>query len=402
MSIPLPIATKLSQRILFLSLTFSACSKADDGASVDSGSTACTPVLVGGRTSCPLTLAGTVTTIAGPAAGASTSGDADGVQNVARFSMPYHMATDGTYIFLADLGNHKIRRLTISDNTVTTIAGPVAGGTSTGDLDGIGNAARFNQIRGITTDGTNLYVADGGNNKIRKYAIAGGAVTTFAGPAQGTTTSGDTDATGASARFNGPFAVTMDKTNLYVVDRSNHKIRKIVLSTGTVSTLAGPAQGTTTSGDADGVGNAARFNAPNAITTDGSSLFVADMLNHKIRKIEISTGNVTTIAGPAPGTVVSGDTDGVGSVARFNAPNGITTDGTYLYVTDGSSHKIRRVTIASGAVTTIAGPAQGTASSGDTDGLGNAARFNWPVGITTDGRRLYISEGTNNKIRRLE
>ncbi|MFZ5630004.1 MAG: hypothetical protein ACOY5B_12800 [Spirochaetota bacterium] len=382
-----------------------ACSSGADSASSggNAGTSAgCSVTLLGGATNCALSLSSTVTTIAGPAAGASTSGDADGVQNSARFSMPYHMAVSGGFLYLADLSNHKIRRLTIANNTVTTIAGPAAGTVTTGDTDGVGNAARFNQIRGITTDGTHIYIADGGNNKIRRYRISDGDVSTIAGPAQGSTTSGDTDATGNLARFNGPFAITMDTANLYIVDRSNNKIRKMVISTGAVSTLAGPAAGTTTSGDSDGTGNAARFNAPNAITTDGTHLYVADMLNHKIRKIEISNGAVTTLAGPAAGSVASGDADGTGTTARFNAPNGITTDGTYLYVTDGGSHKIRRISIATQAVTTIAGPSPGSSGSGDDNGQGSAAKFNWPIGITTDGQSLFVSEGTNNKIRKIQ
>ncbi len=93
---------------------------------------------------------------------------------------------------------------------------------------------------------------------------------------------------------------------------------------------------------------------------------------------------------------------GTGTVARFNAPAGITSDGTYLYVAEGGSHKIRKITISTGTVTTLAGPAQGTSASGDTDASGNGARFNFPVGITTDGSSLFVTEFNNNKIRRIQ
>ena len=365
-------------------------------------SSGCTQSLVGGRTTCALSIAGDVTTVAGPAAGASTSGDTDATGTFARFNVPYHAVSDGTYIFLADLTNNKIRRFTISSGVVTTIGGPTAGTTTSGDTDNTGNAARFSAPRGVTSDGTNLYIADGVNNKIRRMVISSGVVTTIAGPAQGATTSGDADGTGNAATFNLPFALTMDSVNLYIVDRSNNKIRKMAISSGAVTTLAGPTPGTTTSGDADGSANVARFNLPNAITTDGTNLYVADLSNHKIRKVEISTGNVTTLAGPAAGTVIAGDTDGTGTVARFNAPAGITSDGTYLYVAEGGSHKIRKITISTGTVTTLAGPAQGTSASGDTDASGNGARFNFPVGITTDGSSLFVTEFNNNKIRRIQ
>ena len=284
---------------------------------------------------------------------------------------------------------------------VTTFAGPAQGSRASSDTDGTGNAARFNYPYGITTDGTNLYVADNNNNKIRKIVIATGAVTTLAGPAQGSTVSGDTDDTGNAARFKNPSSITTDGTNLYVADSNNNKIRKIVIATGAVTTLAGPAQGSTTSGDTDDTGNAARFYNPNGITTDGTNLYVADSNNNKIRKIVIATGAVTTLAGPAQGSTTSGDTDGTGNAARFYIPSGITTDGTNLYVADYFNNKIRQIVITTGVVTTLAGPAQGSRASGDTDGTGNAARFYIPSGITTDGTNLYVADAYNNKIRQI-
>lgn len=88
----------------------------------------------------------------------------------------------------------------------------------------------------------------------------------------------------------------------------------------TSSILAGPVQGTTTTGDADATGNAARFNQSNGITSDSTNIYVADQLNNKIRKIVISTGVVTTLAGPAQGTTTAGDVDATGNAARFSQP----------------------------------------------------------------------------------
>ena len=105
-----------------------------------------------------------------------------------------------------------------------------------------------------------------------------GAVTTLAG----TGSSGSANGTGTSASFNGPVGITTDGTNLYVVDYSNHLIRKIVISTGVVTTLAG----TGSSGSANGTGTSASFNNPEGITTDGTNLYVADRSNQLIRKIE--------------------------------------------------------------------------------------------------------------------
>lgn len=244
-------------------------------------------------------------------------------------------------------------------------------------------------------------MSDAATNKIRKIVIATGVVTTFAGPAQGSSTSGDTDATGNAARFSNPAGITTDGTNLYVCDFINNKIRKIVIATGVVTTIAGPAQGTTTAGDTDATGNAARFNRPVNITYDGANLYVTESQNNKVRKIVIATGAVTTLAGPAQGTTTSGDTDGTGNAARFNNPYGITNDGTNLYVADANNNKIRMIVIATGVVTTILGPAQGTTTAGDISGTGAAARFTSPYGLTTDGSALFVFDSGVSKIKKI-
>lgn len=374
------------------------CSKSED--SSGSASTAAKNPVMGGAAANALSLNLNVTAFAGPAAGDNTGSDTDGTGNAARFSQPWGITSDGTNLYVADSSNHKIRKVVISSGVVTTIAGPAPGSSGTGDADGTGNAARFNNPRGITTDGTNLFVADSANHKIRKIVISSGVVTTLAGPAAGTVTSGDADGTGNAARFFVPYGLTTDGTNLFIIDTNNHKIRKIVISSGVVTTIAGPAAGTVTSGDSDGTGNAARFNYPFGITTDGTNLFVADRNNHKIRKMVISTGVVTTIGGPAPGTVQSGDTDATGNASRFYEPSNLTTDGTHVYITD-SFNKIRKIVISSGVVSTIAGPSQGSTTAGDIDANGNAARFSTPYGITTDGTSLFVSDYGNNKIRKI-
>ena len=171
-------------------------------------------------------------------------------------------------------------------------------------------------------------------------------MTTFAGPPAGTTTSGSTDnATPSNARFNRPVGMTTDGTNLYVTEEGNNKIRKVVISSGAVTTLAGPPAGTTTSGDTDNAtASNARFYHPYGITTDGTNLYVSDSANNKIRKIVISSGEVTTFAGPSAGTTASGDNDSdTASNARFSLPYGISSDGSYIYVGDFSNNKIRRI-----------------------------------------------------------
>jgi len=255
---------------------------------------------------------------------------------------------------------------------VTTLAG-----SSEGDADGIGTSAQFYGPDSITTDGTNLYIADTINNRIRKIVIVTREVTTLAGSSEG-----DADGIGTSAQFFYPRGITTDGTNLYVADFNNNIIRKIVISTGEVTTLAGSSQGY-----ADGIGTSAQFFLPSGITTDGTNLYVADSDNNRIRKIVISTGEVTTLAGSSYGYA-----DGIGSSAQFYYPDGITTDGTNLYIADTYNHRIRKIVIATAEVTTLAGSSEGYAN-----GIGTSAQFAWPNGITTDGTNLYVAD--NNKIR---
>jgi len=372
---------------------------------------------------------GTVTTIAG---NATTSGVTDGVGSDARFSSSLTITSDGSNLFVADSGNYTIRKIVIATAEVTTIAGSPG---SRGSADGMGAAARFGSLGGITTDGVNLFIADSSNGVIRKLVIATGEVsvvavssgdlvagfsypvgiatdgtnlfitdmldrtikklviatgimTTVAG---GAGNSGPTDGIGTAARFNLPFGITTDGTNLFVTDYYDETIRKIVVATGEVSTVAG----TVSPGSIDGNGTSAKFSYPNALTTDGTNLYVADSSNYTVRKINITSGVVTTLAGTAK---VLGTTDGTGATASFGHLNGITTDGKNLYVTEYDSHTIRKVVIATGEVSTLAGSA---GISGSSDGTGAAARFTRPYGITTDGRNLYISDSGNHTIRKV-
>jgi sugar lactone lactonase YvrE len=267
--------------------------------------------------------------------------------------------------------------------------------------DGTGASASFNVPYGVTTDGTNQYVADNMNNMIRKVVIATGALTTLAGLG----TQGLSDATGTSTKFNRPYDLTTDGTNLYVADTSNGVIRQVVIATGAVTTFAGSGVASAV----DGIGTAATFNNPYGITTDGTNLYVADTGNSKIRQIAIATGAVSTLAG---GHIGSGSTasmtDGIATAASFKVPQGITTDGTYLYVGDTGNNKIRKIVIATGAVTTLAGSApvacgRGTTCNyGSTDGTGTAAKFSSPMGVTTDGTSLYVMDAANSTIRRVQ
>jgi hypothetical protein len=270
--------------------------------------------------------------------------------------------------------------------SVSTPAG-LAG--SQGSTDGVGPAARFFRPHGVAVDAAgNVYLADTDNHRIRKVA-PDGTVTTLAGSG----TPGSADGTGAAASFNFPIGLAVDGAgDVFVADTMNHTIRQITAA-GVVTTLAGTAGLT---GTTDGMGASARFNGPNGLAIDSTGdLYVADTENHVIRKIGAG-GVVTTLAGSSG---VSGSADGTGPAASFNRPYCIAVDSTgNLYVGDRDNATIRKITPA-GDVSTLAGQA---GSPGSSDGAGNAARFNFPLGIAVDSTGdVFVADYNNHVIRRV-
>ena len=262
-------------------------------------------------------------------AGSTTPDAVDGTGSAASFFHPKGVAVDANgNVYVADTENNEIRKIT-PGGVVTTLAGSNASGSA----DGIGPAASFRYPSDIAVDASsNVYVADTGNNEIRKITPAG-IVTTLAG----TTAKGSADGVGNAASFYGPYGVAVDANgNVYVADRSNHEIRKVTPG-GVVTTLAG----STTMGSADGVGNAAAFAGPSGVEVDAAgNVYVADSGNFEIRKIT-PAGIVTTLAGSA----TQGTADGIGPAASFNLPWGLAVDASgNVYVADHSNNMIRKIT----------------------------------------------------------
>jgi sugar lactone lactonase YvrE len=332
----------------------------------------------------------TVTTLAGLG---KVSGTNDGAGVLARFNSPEDVAVDSDgNVYVADSGNDTIRRIT-PDGTVTTLAGnPNQSGTT----DGTNSQALFSDTRGIAVDSAhNLYVADAVNNcRVRKITHLGPdwVVTTLAGGGAPFGAEYSVDAPGTNAVFKNIYGLTADSSgNVFAVDRGNDDIRKVTPDGG-VTTFAGLARQT---GSNDGSGGGAQFDIPEQVAVDNAgNIYVVEFGDNTVRKISPNGANwiVTTIAGcpycPA------GTNDGSGLAARFNGPFGLTVDHAgNVYVADTGNRTIRKIT-PSGTnweVTTFAGtPAAGPIG----DGTGTNAHFASPLGLAADATGLYVADSS--------
>lgn len=253
-----------------------------------------------------------------------------------------------------------------------------------GSADGASAEARFQSPGGIAVDTNgNIYVADTGNNTIRKI-VRDGSVSTLAGLAG---KPGREDGSGSAARFLAPMGIAVDHAgNVYVAEFASDTVRKITPD-GLVTTLAGSAGNP---GTADGEGDNAHFRNPWSVAVDSTgNVFVADKSNFAIREIT-PTGRVSTFAGN-PG--VPGSTDGPGKYARFSEPEGIAVgEMGSIFVADTGNNTIREIT-PFGLVSTLAGKA---GKSGDVDGKSNEARFsNIQAVAAGKSGALYVLDGDN-------
>jgi RHS repeat-associated protein len=329
-----------------------------------------------------------VTTIAGSD---NTPGFVDGPAAQARFRDLAGIATGADdAIYVADAGNHRVR-VVREQSDGSRVVQTLAGDGTAGYRDGAGVQARFSNPEGVAVDaGGAVFVADAGNNRIRRIA-PDGTVTTVAGDG----TAGYRNGAGAQARFNAPRGVALDQQgNLYVADTGNSAVRLINLS-GDVQTVAGDG----TAGHNDSPN--ARFNGLQGIGIDGTTVFIylADSGNHGIRRLDTS-GTVITLTGAERGFA-----DGGPSAARFAEPSGLAIDGAgRIVVADTINSLVRVVTpdlVLSGspsAVTTVAG----TGERGLINGAGNLTRFNQPRGVAISlSSAIIVADTANNVLRRI-
>lgn len=274
-----------------------------------------------------------------------------------------------------------------SKETSSIFVGTVGMG---GAMDGIGTAARISGNGSLAADLTGLWLGDGPGRTIRRIDIATRTVTTVAGMA-GVGPGYVDNPTGTAARFGGIESITTDGTTIWVADGPNHVIRAV--------TAAPPYSVTTVAGSGvqgmiqDGIGAAATFDDTRGLTYYKGLVYFLDANAAVVRSLDPVTKEVKTIAGTP---YQKGATDGIGAAARFQSPRYIASDGSgMLYIADTNGNTIRAFNTVTNEVTTFAG----NAMCGHVDGTGTNARINRPRGMTSDGTSVYWVEFEANTIR---
>lgn len=284
-----------------------------------------------------LDIVGTTTNFAGSGA----VGSSDSTGTLATFQTPYGIVSDGSNLFVADFGNHRIRRIVISTSVVSTIAG-----SSAGYLNGIGTAAQFNVPGGLSTDYKNLFISDNTNNRVRRLFFQDNLVSIIAGDG----TLATVDGIGTSASFRAPDHVLFDGKNLFVSEFQGEAIRKIDLTTNQVTTiLTGQTGGIT------------------GMAYDGENIYFSNYNAQKIKRFNLATNNLVDILSTG-----------------LNQPMGLLLTNSYLYICDRTNGALKRLDIRTNVVTTI------------------ASSLNQPIAVTTDGTSLYLTSFGGNRIIRVQ
>ncbi|MDA2933392.1 IPT/TIG domain-containing protein [Acidobacteria bacterium AH-259-D05] len=335
---------------------------------------------------------GIITTVAGSGA-FSFFGD-EGSATAAALDLPDGVAVDGAgNLFIADTFNSRIRKVD-GQGIITTVAGTGEFGFS-GD-EGPATAAQLFDPRGVEVDEAgNLFIADTLNDRIRRVDAVTGVITTMAGTGEETFSGEGGPATAAA--LNEPSGVVLDSAgNLFIADTLNHRIRRVDAVTGVMTTMAGTGE-ETFSGEG-GPATTAALKEPFGVAVDeAGNLFIADTFNHRIRRVDATTGIITTVAGTGEATF-SGDA-GPAVAAALYRPTGVVLDSAgNLFIADDFNERVRRVDAVTGVITTVAGTGQAR-FSGD-GGLAAGASFFGPVGLALDAAgNLFIADEFNNRIR---
>ncbi|GAA4466805.1 hypothetical protein GCM10023093_21490 [Nemorincola caseinilytica] len=332
-----------------------------------------------------------------------------GPATAAKLQAPKSVACDAAgNVYIADYENHRIRKVTAATGVITTICGTGFGGYFSVDDGGPATAARVKWPCGMTFDAAgNLYFCDFGNNIIRKISTTG-IITTIAGVAGSVPSFGGDGGLATAANLGNPTGLAIHPTTgrLLIADQQNHRIRTIDMTTGLITTICGNGLiGVGAAGDG-GIATAAKLNEPTDVACDAAgNVYIADNGNNRVRKINGTTGIISTYVGVVAGTVpppvygYAGD-GGPATAARVYYPQAITVDGPgNLYISDWNNNVIRKVNT-SGLIYTLAGI--GTAGFSGDGGLADAARLDHPTGVAIAGGDIFISDNGNNRVRKVK
>jgi hypothetical protein len=372
---------------------FVTASKAGDGTTYRASVSA--PVTVAAVSSVFLcegyiSVPGTIHTFAGYGA-PGFAGDA-GLATLARLALPFGVAAGNGALFIADADNHRVRRVNLSTCTIETIAGTGVAGFS-GD-GGAAVNARLNTPRGVAVSGDTLYVADSNNHRVRQIDLTTGVITTVAGSGD-FTFAGDGGAA-LAAGISGPFNVSVSGGSLFIADRGNHRVRRVDLLSGTITTVAG--NGVATFGGDGGPATAASLSFPRGMAVVNGGLFVADSGNNRVRRVDLTSGIITTAAGDGSGGLGA---DGVpATTTSVWAPTGLASEGDGVIVAEENGHRVRRLDLVTGTITTLAGT--GVAGASGDEGPGTAAELRNPGGVAVGPGAIYIADTHNHRVRRLD
>jgi sugar lactone lactonase YvrE len=309
---------------------------------------------------------------------------------------PYAVSSDGAALFLADELSHVVRRIDLASGIATVVAG--SGSLGSGGDGGPATAAELLSPRGVAIglDG-DVFISDSGNNRIRRVDAATGLITTLAGTGeQGF--SGD-GGPAASARLFLPRGLAIDASgDLLVADTFNRRVRRIQISTGIISTIVG--NGSSGSGGDGGPATGASLTNVQALSLDSAgNLFLSDYSTRRVRRVDAATGIITTVAGT--GTAGFSGDGGPASAAMLNGPSGIAVDCTgALLIADSSNNRVRRVDPATGTIATIAGG--GPFGPGGDGGPATDTYLLVPFDVAVDSTcSVFIGERGGNRVRRV-
>jgi len=319
-------------------------------------------------------------------------GGNDGPAALAQLDSPRAMARDGAgNLYIADTANHRVRRVT-PDGVIRTFAGN--GSVGSGGDGGPATAASLNEPQGVAVDAAgNVYIADTQNHRVRRVTPAG-IITTVAG--SGVDGYGGDSGAAMAARLSSPLGLATDGAgNLYIADSGNNRVRKVAAGTGVMTTVAGRGYGY---GGDNGPATEALLRSPAAVALDAAgNLYIADAGNFIIRQVS-PAGVIKTIAGV--GQQGDGGDGGPAAAARLGTVGGLAVDAAgNLFVADSSNRRIRRITPA-GVITIVAGTGVFRSDDfGTESGDALTAQFNQPAGLAVDRTgKLYIADTGNHRV----